>query len=384
MTIPKGVKSIGFAAFATCINMNNITVEDGNTVYDSRNNCNAIIETATNTLIAGCKNTVIPDNVTTIHAAAFAACANLISLTIPNSVTTILDYAFSDCISLPSVAIPSSVTSIGYGVFANCISLNSLTVEEGNTVYDSRNDCNAIIETASNTLISGCKNTFIPNGVTSIAREAFSGCNGLSSLTIPNSVNNISDDALRNCSALTSVTIGSGVSSIGSFAFYNCEALIEIISKAQTPPICRSSVFQGIKTNMCKLYVPEGCLAAYQEAAEWKNFTLMEERKGLREKCATPTISYRNGKLKFECEMEGVKYHYGITLSSFSETEGEEVSLPASYTVTVYATKEGYDDSDIATEVIDGCGLKGDVNNDGVVTVADAVTVMDIILEGNE
>ena len=170
------VTSISYKAFLRCSGLTSITVASGNTKYDSRNNCNAIIETATNTLISGCQTTIIP-----------------------NSVISIGDNAFESCTGLTSIDIPSSVISIGDGVFLNCSGLISITVENGNNQYDSRDDCNAIIKTSTNTLIYGCKATIIPNSVTSIGNGAFYYCSGLTSVTIPNSVTSIGNKAFYGC-----------------------------------------------------------------------------------------------------------------------------------------------------------------------------------------
>ena len=115
-------------------------------------------------------------------------------------VTSIGDDAFRNCSGLISVSIPNSVTSIGSHAFQNCSGLTSIEVESGNPNYDSRNNCNAIIETSTNTLIAGCKNTIIPNSVKKIGEYAFYGCSGLTSLTIPNSVKNIGEYAFYGCS----------------------------------------------------------------------------------------------------------------------------------------------------------------------------------------
>ena len=226
--IPNSITKIGDFAFGNCPVLTSIVVESGNPRYDSRNNCNAIIETADNTLIAGCKNTMIPNSVTSIGVRAFEGCDGLTSIVIPNSVTAIGNKAFYSCDGLTSVNIPNSVTAIGNNVFESCNELSCLVVESGNPIYDSRNNCNAIIETADNTLIVGCKNTIIPNSVTTIGNFAFCYCWGLTSIIIPNSVTVIGKCAFEGCIGLTSVEIGNSVTSIGRYAFYNCQGLTSI------------------------------------------------------------------------------------------------------------------------------------------------------------
>ena len=203
--IPNSVTSIGSSAFSDCTGLTNIIVESGNTKYDSRENCNAIIETATNTLVIGCKNTIIP-----------------------NSVTSIGEYAFYRCTTLTSVVIPNSVASIESYAFSVCSNLTNIIVESGNTKYDSRENCNAIVETATNTLVVGCKNTIIPNSVTSIGNEAFCGCRGLTSIEIPNSVTSIGTSAFYSCAGLTSIEIPNSVTNIGGGAFGSCSGLTSV------------------------------------------------------------------------------------------------------------------------------------------------------------
>ena len=228
ITISNSVTSIGVSVFSGCSGLESIVVDPGNTKYDSRGNCNAIIATESNTLLSGCKNTVIPNSVTAIGYNAFCQCSGLTSITIPNSVTAIGDCAFLDCPGLTSITIPNSVTSIGYNAFCWCRGLESIVVDPGNTKYDSRENCNAIIETESNTLLYGCQNTVIPNSVTSIGDNAFIGCDGLTSITIPNSVTSIGDWAFQCCYGLTSITIPNSVTAIGDGAFYSCSGLTSI------------------------------------------------------------------------------------------------------------------------------------------------------------
>ena len=293
VAIGNSVASIGSEAFSYCGSIVSISVASGNTIYDSRNNCNAIIETSTNTLILGCKNTIIPNSVTSMGKSVFAGCSGLTSITIPNSVTNIGDWAFTKCSGLTSVIIPNSVTSIGKGVFSSCTSLGFITVELNNLIYDSRDNCNAIIETATNTLVSGCKKTIIPNNVRSIGINAFSGHSGLTSITIPNSVTSIGKSAFsgcsslisvtmpknlmsidqyafNDCSSLTSVTIPNIVTSIGDWAFSGCSRLTNVIVKIKTPVEIDRHTFSG--SWWATLYVPSGCKAAYEAANYWKEF----------------------------------------------------------------------------------------------------------------
>ena len=256
ITIPDSVTSIGEGAFEGCDSLASIVVEEGNAVYHSERNC--LIKTNRKTLIAGCKNSVIPSDgsVTSIGDWAFSGCSSLTSINIPDSVTSIGDYAFWGCSSLTSVNIPDSVTSIGEAAFYGCSSLESIVVDEGNTVYHSEGNC--IIETDSKTLIVGCKSSVIPSdgSVTSIGNSAFSGCRSLSSINIPDSVTSIGDWAFNRCSLLTSISIPDSVTSIDDFAFWGCSSLTSVNIPDSVASIGKAA-FSGC-SSLSSINMPDG------------------------------------------------------------------------------------------------------------------------------
>lgn len=247
--IPKSVIELGNGAFDGCCGLRSVIVEEGHPKYDSRDNCNAIIETSTNTLIFGCRETTFPNTVTTIASGAFVRCNTLQSITIPSSITTIQGSAFYWCVNLESVIISAGVKNIGVGCFNWCYSLSAIIVEEGNPKYDSREDCNAIIETSTNKLLIGCNNTIIPNTVTAIEAWAFEG----NHLLLDN----------------TSITIPSSVSSIGNGAFWYNE-FKSVYVEAITPPEIGEALFDSSLSPIC-CYIPCGTKAAY-EASDWSMY----------------------------------------------------------------------------------------------------------------
>ena len=169
-------------------------------------------------------------SLTTIGSNTFQYCGELTSIDLSKctSLTSMGNYIFNSCSGLTSITLPSSLTSIGDGLLSNCSRVESIVVDTGNTVYDSRNNCNALIETSTNILIQGCNNTIIPSDITSIGSLAFSTCSGLTSITLPSSLTSIEERAFNSCSGLTSITLPSSLTSIGSSAFYNCSALAEV------------------------------------------------------------------------------------------------------------------------------------------------------------
>ena len=223
---------------------------------------------------------------------------NISHITIPNYVKTIENYTFAFCQFLESILIPNSVTKIGDNVLFTPIDLlKKIVVETGNPVYDSRNNCNAIIETATNTLIAGCVSTIIPNTVTIIGANAFSyrfltsinipnsvttigngafqECKGLTSVTIPNSLISIGDAAFSGCRRLTSIKIPNSVTNIGEDAFSHCIRLTSIICEITDVFDVDESVFKGCEN--VTLYVPKGLKDIYRTKKGWNVIKSIEE-----------------------------------------------------------------------------------------------------------
>ena len=145
-------------------------------------------------------------------------------------------------------------------IFQRCNGLTSVTVEEENAIYDSRNSCNAIIETTTNTLIAGCQNTIIPESVTSIGEGAFGGCTGLTSVTISNCVTSIGGCTFIDCSGLTSITIPNSVTSIGNGAFAWCRGLTDVYCYAESVPY---TDFYNTPIASATLHVPAASIEAF-------------------------------------------------------------------------------------------------------------------------
>ena len=184
---------------------------------------------------------IIPDSVTEIGVDSFAGCENLKKVTIPSSVTTIEDGAFWCCKSLTKIVIPKSVNKIGHSIVAGCDNLKSIVVEQGNKTYDSRDNCNAIVETATNCLVASCAKATIPTSVTEIGIAAFRTAAHLKEITIPSHVTKIGSDAFSQCENLKKVTIPNSVTEIGEYAFCACESLGSI-----TIPDSVSKIAEGI------------------------------------------------------------------------------------------------------------------------------------------
>ena len=265
LTIGNSVATIGNSAFENCsrftgsLNIPNSVATIGNRAFF---NC------------YGFKgNLGIGNSVIYIGEWTFSSCSGFTGeLVIPNSVNTIGNEAFQGCSGFSgSLNIPISVIMIGQYAFSGCKGLEQIVVDSGNVVYDSRENCNAIIKTNENELIAGCQNTVIPNTVTTIGNGAFFDCSNLTgNLNIPNSVTAIGSNAFDCCTGLTgNLTIPNSVTTIGGCAFRGCSGLTKALMLGTTPPSLGGSVFIS---SSFPIYVPYESVNDYQTATNWSSY----------------------------------------------------------------------------------------------------------------
>ena len=427
------VRAIGASAFATCSGLTSITIPNSVTSIGANafEGCSALTSIS------------IPNSVTSIGSNAFEGCSALTSISIPQSVTSIGSNAFDGCSALETISIPDGMTNIG-GAFDGSAWYNHQPdglIYIGNVAYQYKGTMpeNTSITLVDRTLgiadnaFNGCSNLAsitIPNSVKNIGNKAFQGCSSLKSVIIPNSVTSIGSNAFRNCSNLTtfnlpnewvsigdyaftgcnflgnytSITIPSSVVNIGRDVFKDCSNLAEIIALPLTPPtiyatsfpydITGSVVSAGrwvdtyrFKTKI-KLVVPESASEAYLSNTLWNQFETIETQSGgttERLRCATPAIVFKNGDLSFTCKTPGVTYKYTLTCPSndIGSVGAGSVSVGSGVTVSVYATKTGYTNSETTTATLP-ISMKGDVNGDGEVNIADHVELTEIIMNQQE
>ena len=262
ITIPGSVTSIHTWAFSGCTSLTEIKVATKNANYVS---VNGVLYNKNKTTImlypAGKKDKTynIIDGVTNIECEAFAYCTNLTSVTIPNSVTNIGDDAFFGCTSLTDITIPHSVTSIGSDPFGDCENLAEIKVVSDNSNYVS---VSGVLYNKDKTLIicypAGKKDkTYnIIDGVTSIDRGTFGGCESLTSVTIPDSVTSIGHSAFNGCTNLTYMIIPDSVTSIGYWVFMGCTNLKRITIPGSLASIGRMDFYYC--TSLTNVTIPDG------------------------------------------------------------------------------------------------------------------------------
>ena len=376
VTIPNSVTSIGGAAFSGCSGLTSVHISDIAAWCNIDFGYNPLYY-AHHLYLNGeeVKDLVIPNSVTSIGDNVFMYCSGLTSVTIGNSVKSIGWGAFDGCSGLTSVTIGNSVKSIGDYAFNNCSRLTSVTIPNsvtriGGSVFA---DC------------SGLTSVTIPNSVTSIGGSAFRGCSGLTSVTIPNSVTSIGDAAFYECSGLISVTIPNSVTNIGGGAFANCPDLLDVYCYAENVPYAYSNAFEGSYPEYATLHVPDASIDSYKARAPWSGFGKIVGLSGEEpeqpevEKCATPVVTYAEGKLSFSCETEGAEFVTKILSDDISTFYDAEIELSATYNIEVYATKANCENSDTVSVALVWVE-NGEVNEEtGVISVPAAP----VLVQGN-
>ena len=413
--LPKSIVTIKGSAFSGCQNLKRMIIPNG-------------VTTIGDYAFSDCKglsSIFLPNSLTSIGSYTFRYCSGLTTLTIPNSVSNVGELTFSDCTALKKVVLSHNLTSLGRAIFWKCESLNEVEIPEGVTdINQTFSDCKSLESIIlPNTVItireafSGCsklssislskslttigEDAFnkcisltsidIPVSVTSIGNSAFGGCTGLTSVTIPNNVTSIGGGAFAGCKQLKTIIIGENIKVISyndnpnyapGYSFANCQELMDVYCYAVNVPITSSNTFDNSYIEYATLHVPAASIEAYKVAIPWssfKNVVPIDGETPIVEKCATPSITYANGKVKFACETEGVEYVPTLVCTPKQMHDGDELEIGGNFTVSVYAVKEGYENSDKATMTIN-ISQMGDVNADGELNAADITAVVNAIL----
>lgn len=294
----------------------------------------------------------LPNSITSLGNSCFKLCNKLTSVKLPDNITSLGDYTFMGCSDLSVIELPKKLISLGVSCFLGC-NITKLT---------------------------------LPNSITKLGRGCFNSCENLETVTLPQNITNLPDFAFNDCKKLSGITLHEGITSLGESCFAGCSSLTSIklpksINKITGPALygcfencsnlsevtCQWDNLDGIDVGSdafdnifseARLYIPKGTTEIYKAKEPWSKFKYIIEDNDVTEdaeKCQTPTISYSDKKLTFTSPTEGAKYHYTITdddVKTEAYTEDGIIDLSATYEISVYASADGYRNSDRATATL--------------------------------
>jgi hypothetical protein len=358
LVLPEGVSRIGEYAFDSCVGLEEINIPEKVTS----------IETAAFFACSSLTRIDLHDNITSIGESAFQQCSSLERLSLGENLRSIGTRAFMDCIHLDSLLIPNNVTSIGNRAFYHCGSLSSLTIGLGVESIGGYafQGCDSLatltipdnvtyMEAGVFCYCSGLTSVSISKGLNAIPGKTFSNCTKLNSVLIPNSIKSIEESAFKGCSSLNNIVLPASISLIGNEAFAKCTELTDIYCYANDVPQTSSSAFLDAYPEFTTLHVPAASVKDYLLSAPWNTFKAVYALDGESTsipKCEAPTISYENGQLVFDCATEGAKFFYQITDQDVKKGNGNSLQLNATYHISVYASLEGFESSDLVTATL--------------------------------
>ena len=337
--IPSSVTSVGRECFALCSSLKTVEIGDntsqeaatvlGQRAFYHSDNIDSIF---------------LGNNVAELGKEAFGYIKRVRNVVIPNSVKTMGTHVFCSCENLESVQLSENLKRIEWASFGSCYSLKSIVIPDG-------------VEYLGESAFGYCTSLAevkLPSNLKKIDWCVFENCTNLTSIEIPDLTHTIYIRAFDGCSKLKTLTLGKRVQTIQNGAFANCPLLEDVYCRANTPPTCNDSFYDSY-IEYIKLHVPAESVDAYKAADPWKNFKSIEaldDPVPEIQKCEKPTISYENGKLIYHCETEGATCQSTITNADINSYSGNEVQLAVTYNISVYATKAGYDNSDVATATL--------------------------------
>ena len=364
--IPNSVNSIGKCSFQGCCSLSSIAFPNSiNVIGDwAFANCSGLLSLD------------VPFGVTSIGNGTFSYCSGLESISIPNNVFEIGSCAFEGCSSLTNIEIPENVRNVGDRAFAACSSLTSITIP-------------AKVRAIEDYTFYGCSSltsVFIPSSIISIQECAFRDCTNLSSVFIPNSVTTIDISAFQGCSSLTSAIIGNGIKYIYDYAFADCLSLKDVYCLNDKVPLTDSKVYKDTNIEFATLHVPEESINKYSSTNPWSQYGTIMGINGGEEcdgdsKCATPIIHYSNGNLSFICETDGVEFIYEIKDVDVGKGFSSEVKLNIAYDISVYASKAGFRNSDVAMATL--CWIENESYSGDLSSITTEIKSNAVLIQSN-